>query len=118
MIFWVLVTISLHRYLVCMPVLSWRTVNTRTKETSLQCKVVAVEGMAVMAEVAVVLEVEVDPAVTVMAVALVDVAMVMAAALRSMVSMLQIQLALLLMRNGNSLLGMAVISMSLTLVIG
>jgi hypothetical protein len=79
---------------------------------------VAVEGMAVMAEVAVVLEVEVDPAVVVMAVALVDVAMVMAAALRSMVSMLQIRLALLLMRNGNSLLGMAVISMSLRLMKG
>jgi hypothetical protein len=118
MIFWVLVTISLHRYLVCMPVLSWRTVNTRTKEESLQCKVVAVEGMAVVAEVAVVLEVEVYPAVAVMAVALVDVAMVMAAALRSMVSMLQIQLALLLMRNGNSLLGTAVVSMSLRLVKG
>jgi hypothetical protein len=73
-----------------MQALSWRTVNTRTKETSLQCKVVAVEGMAVMAEVAVVLEVEVDPAVAVMAVALVDVAMVMAAALRSMVLMSQI----------------------------
>jgi hypothetical protein len=60
----------------------------------------------------------VDPAVVVMAVALVDVAMVMAAALRSMVSMLQIRLALLLMRNGNSLLGMAVISMSLRLMKG
>jgi hypothetical protein len=47
-----------------MPVLSWRTVNTRIKETSLQCKVVAAEGMAVVAEVAVVLEVEVDPAVS------------------------------------------------------
>jgi hypothetical protein len=101
-----------------MPVLSWRTVNTRLKETSLQCKVVAVEGMAVMAEVAVVLEVEVDPAVAVMVVALVDVAMVMATALRSMVLMSQIQLALLLMRNGNSLLGTAVISMSLGLVKG
>jgi hypothetical protein len=78
----------------------------------------AVEGMAVVAEVAVVLEVKVDPAVVVMAVTLVDVAMVMAAALRSMVSMSQIQLALLLMRNGNSLLGMAVISMSLRLVKG
>jgi hypothetical protein len=74
--------------------------------------------MAVMAEVAVVLEVEVDPSVVVMAVALVDVAMVMAAALRSMVLMSQIQLALLLTRNGNSLLGTAVISMSLRLVIG
>jgi hypothetical protein len=118
MIFWVLVTISLHRYLVCMPVLSWRTVNTRIKETSLQCKVVAAEGMAVVAEVAVVLEVEVDPVVAVMAVALVDVGMVMAAALRSMVSMSQIQLTLLLTRNGNSLLGMAVASMSLRLVKG
>jgi hypothetical protein len=116
--FRVLVTISLHRYLVCMPVLSWRTVNTRTKETSLQCKVVAVEGMAVVAEVVVILEVEVDPAVAVMAVALVDMAMVMAAALRSMVLMSQIQLALLLMRNGNSLLGTAVVSMSLRLVKG
>jgi hypothetical protein len=101
-----------------MPVLSWRTVNTRIKETSLQCKVVADEGMAVVAEVTVVLEVEVDPSVVVMAVALVDVAMVMAAALRSMVLMSQIQLALLLTRNGNSLLGTAVISMSLRLVIG
>jgi hypothetical protein len=51
------------------------------------------DGMAVVAEVAVVLEVEVDPTVAVMAVALVDVAMEMAAALRSMVSMSQIQLA-------------------------
>jgi hypothetical protein len=101
-----------------MPVLSWRTVNTKIKETSPQCKVVAVEGMAVVAEVAVVLEVEVDLAVAVMAVAMVDVAMVMAAALRSMVSMSQIRLALLLMRNGNSLLGTAVISMSLRLVKG
>jgi hypothetical protein len=74
--------------------------------------------MAVVAEVTVVLEVEVDPSVVVMAVALVDVAMVMAAALRSMVLMSQIQLALLLTRNGNSLLGTAVISMSLRLVIG
>jgi hypothetical protein len=71
-----------------------------------------------MAEVAVILEVEVDPAVVVMAIALVDVAMVMAAALRSMVLMSQIQLTLSLMRNGNSLLGMAVISMSLRLVKG
>jgi hypothetical protein len=109
MTFWVLVTISLHRYLVCMPVLNRRTVNTRIKETSLQCKVMAVEGMAVVAE---------HPAVAVMAVALVDVAMVMAAALRSMVLMSQIQLALLLARNGNSLLGTAVISMSLRLVKG
>jgi hypothetical protein len=101
-----------------MPVLSWRTVNRRIKETSLQYKVVAAEGMAVMAEVTVVLEVEVDPAVAVMAVAMVDVAMVMAAALRSMVSMSQIRLALVLMRNGNSLLGMAVVSMSLRLVKG
>jgi hypothetical protein len=76
------------------------------------------EGMAVMAEVAVILEVEVDPAVVVMAIALVDVAMVMAAALRSMVLMSQIQRTLSLMRNGNSLLGMAVISMSLRLVKG
>jgi hypothetical protein len=67
-------------------------------------------------EVAVILEVEVDPAVAVMAVALVDVAMVMAAALRSMVLMSQIQLTLLLMRNGNSLLGMAAVSMSLRLM--
>jgi hypothetical protein len=74
--------------------------------------------MAVVAEVAVLLEVEVDPAFAVMAVALVDVAMVMAAALRSMVLMSQIRLALLLMRNGNSLLGMAVVSMSLRLVKG
>jgi hypothetical protein len=101
-----------------MLVLSWRTVNTRIEETSLQCKVMAAEGMAVMAEVAVILEVEVDPAVVVMAIALVDVAMVMAAALRSMVLMSQIQLTLSLMRNGNSLLGMAVISMSLRLVKG
>jgi hypothetical protein len=71
-----------------------------------------------MAEVAVILEVEVDPAVVVMAIALVDVAMVMAAALRSMVLMSQIQRTLSLMRNGNSLLGMAVISMSLRLVKG
>jgi hypothetical protein len=90
MTFWVLVTISLHRYLVCMPVLSLRTVNTRIKETSLQCKVMAAEGMAVVAEVTVILEVEVDPAVAVMVVALVDVAIVMAAALRSMVLMSQI----------------------------
>jgi hypothetical protein len=74
--------------------------------------------MAVVAEVAVVLELEVDPAVAVVAVALVDVAMVMAAVLRSMVSMSQIRLALLLMRNGNSSLGTAVISMSLRLVKG
>jgi hypothetical protein len=114
----VLVTISLQRYLVCMPVLSWRTVNTRIKETSLQCKVMAAEGMAVMAEVAVILETEVDPAVAVMAVALVDVAMVMAVALRSMVLMSQIQLALLLVRNGNSSLGTEVVSMSLRLVKG
>jgi hypothetical protein len=70
--------------------LTERTVNTRTKETFLQCKVMAVEGMAVVAEVVVVLEVKVDPAVvavTVMSVALVDMAMVMAAALRSMVLM-------------------------------
>jgi hypothetical protein len=73
-----------------MLVLSWRTVNTRIKETSLQCKVMAAEGMAVMAEVTVVLEVEVDLAVAVMVVTLVDVAMVMAAALRSMVLMSQI----------------------------
>jgi hypothetical protein len=65
MIFWVLVTISLHRYLVCMPVLNWRTVNTRIKETSLHCKVLAAEGMAVVAEVAVDLEVEVDLVVAV-----------------------------------------------------
>jgi hypothetical protein len=96
-----------------MPVLSWRTVNTRIKETSLQCKVMAAEGMVVMAEVAVVLEVEVDLAVAVMAVALVDMAMVMAAALRSMLLMSQIQLALLLARNGNSSHEMAVVSMSL-----
>jgi hypothetical protein len=75
------------------------------------------------AEVAVILEVEVDlavavMAVAVMAVAMVDMAMVMAAALRSMVSMSQIRLALLLMRNGNSLLGTAVVSMSLRLVKG
>jgi hypothetical protein len=89
-----------------MLVLSWRTVNTRIKETSLQCKVVAVEGMVVVAEVTFVLEVEVDPAVAVMAVTLVDLTMVMAAALRSMVLMSQIRLALLLVRNGNSLLGM------------
>jgi hypothetical protein len=101
-----------------MLVLSWRKVNTKIKETSLQCKVVVAEGMAVMAEVTVILEVEVDPAVMVMAVALVDVAMVMAAALRSMVLMSQIRLALLLMRNGNSSLGMAVVSMSLRLVKG
>jgi hypothetical protein len=101
-----------------MPALSWRTVNTRTKKTSLQCKVVVVEGMAVVAEVAVILEVEVDPAVAVMAVALVDMAMVMAAALRSMVSMSQIRLTLLLMRKGNSLLGTVVVSMSLWLVKG
>ena len=31
MIFRVLVTISLHRYLVCMPEPSWRTVSTRKK---------------------------------------------------------------------------------------
>jgi hypothetical protein len=72
--------------------------------------------MAVVAEVMVVLEVEVDLVVAVMAVALVDVAMVMAAALRSMVSMSHIRLTLLLMRNGNSLLGTAVVSMSLRLV--
>jgi hypothetical protein len=101
-----------------MLVLSWRTVNTRIKETSLQCKVMVAEGMVVMAEVAVILEVKVDPALAVMAVALMDVTMVMAVALRSMVLMSQLQLALLLMRNGNSSLGTAVISMSLRLVKG
>jgi hypothetical protein len=90
----------------------------KNKKTSLQCKVVVVERMAVVAEVAVILEVKVDPAVAVMAVTLVDMAMVMAAALRSMVSMSQIRLTLLLMRKGNSLLGTVVVSMSLRLVKG